>query len=250
MDKRSGEDSVSILFQALEDLSENSGRISRKILITFYLLLGWLTIAILLWAIAVIDLMLADIVVYAALITLVILAMIQIIEIREKLAVVVSRYQAYRHIDSMSISVPPGSDAVDRFLKFLDNTYNFSERLRGRGGKIERNVEIGGVKFDVYAEISGKMFDSLRGVKSYSFYLVWLPHSNTDTVKKIIEVAVNNSKKKNLDLGRIVIITDEISDELYDYILNQNIPVQLVVEMEDGTYDFIPFIGPRPDLLP
>ncbi len=250
MGSRSGEDAISVLFSSLEDLAKSSAKMNKRILRSFYLLLFWLFIALFLWAFAIIDLNIFDILSYLLLIAVVIVVMIYLVEIREKLATVVSRYQVYEYLQNMELKIPEGNDEVERFLNYLDQSFQFRRRIEERKGKIMKNYEISGVNFDVYAEIKGKALGKIRGVKSYSFYLKKLDSPTLDDVKKITEVAKENSDKKKLEIGRIVLIAKNVDEEVYNYAVNSEIPVQIVMEMEDGTYDFIPFIGPRPDLLP
>ena len=150
----------------------------------------------------------------------------------------------------MDIRVPEGENEVDRYLRYLEKEYGFSKRVKKRRGKILRNVEIGGVQFALYAEIRKRFMDGLRGRKSYSFYLARIPEPGVKDIDRVVSAARKNSSEKNLEIGRIVILADSISDEAYEHVLRLDLPVQIVMEMEDGTYDFIPFIGPRPDLLP
>jgi len=241
---------MTILLNSLDSLAKHSGKLSRKILFAFYLLLAWLIAALLLWAIAVLDLNVYDTLAYMFLIAIIIVVMIYMVDVRESLANVVAQYQAYQFIMDMSLKVPKGADKLERFLNYLNASYNFEKRIARRNGKLIQGVDIGDVHFDLYAEIPSVLFGKLSGIKSYSFYLVILDNANIELIKKIIGAAVENSNRKKLELGRIVLIVNEVSDELYEFIKGQDLPVQLVLEMEDGTYDFIPFIGPRADLLP
>lgn len=241
---------MTILLNSLDSLAKHSGKLSIKILFAFYLLLAWLIAALLLWGLAVLDLNVFDILAYMFLIAIVIVVMIYMVDVRESLANVVAQYQAYQFIMDMSLKVPEGANKLERFLNYLNASHDFEKRVARRNGKIMRDITIENMHFDLYAEIPSALFGKLRGIKSYSFYLVIVDNANIELIKKIIGAAVENSKRKKLDLGRIVLIVTEVSDELYEFIKSQDLPVQLVLEMEDGTYDFIPFIGPRADLLP
>ncbi len=250
MASRSGEDTISVLFNSLEELAKSSSKMNKRIMKAFYLLLFWLGFALFLWFFAVIDLNIFDILSYMLLIAIVIIVMIYLVDIREKLANVVSRYQVYEYLQKMDLKIPPGNSEIERFINYLNENFQFEKRINERKGKIYRDYEISGIKFDLYTEIKGKAMGKTRGIKSYSFYLKKLDEPKLEEIKNIIEIAKKNSKKNKLEIGRIVVLSKEIDDNVYNYIVNLDVPFQIVMEMEDGTYDFIPFIGPRPDLLP
>ena len=252
MDHRAGEDPVSILFSSLEKLAKNAPKLDKKIMRSFYLLLIWLAFAFFLWISAVINLTLFDIISYALLITIIFLVMIYLVDMREKLAMVISRYQAYSYLQNSDDAVPDGKNEVERFMNYLEKNMNFSKRVLNRHGKILRNVNMDEVHFEVYVEIKRNPLLNISGMKNYSFYLLSLQEPKIDELKKVINVATTNSKKHRLEMGRIVILAKKLNDESYKFIVSDRntVPVQVVIEMEDGTYDFIPFIGPRSDLLP
>ncbi len=252
MNDRAGEDPVSTIMSALEDLVKAARNIDHKIMRSLYLLLLWLAFAFILWAFSVVHLTIFDIISYAILIVLVLLVMLHMVDMRESMAVVVSRYQAYKFIENAGNKIPDGMNPVERFLNYLNMQFKFEDRLTKRNGKLTRSVEINGVKFDVYVEIKKRHFEKILGIKSYSMYIKSVDTLNAEKLKEIIEAAKNYSISRNLEIGRISILTAEVDNEAYSMLTSDelSVPVQAVLEMEDGTYDFIPFIGPRPDLLP
>ncbi len=254
---RIGEDILSTLFASLDDLLARASKINKRIVYTLYLLIIWLIVEMFLWATSIVTLELDDIVLYTVLLFVTFLVLISLLEIRESMAVVVSRYSSYKYMENLSIDIPKGNDPVDRLILYFNKTLNFEEEIKRRKGRIIRNVEIDcgeKIRFDYYAEIRVGKIKHLLGHRSYSFYVRKENKLNLKTVEKFANDVKRCSNKNNIPIGRAVIVApaQEISDELYEYLVENRaeIPLQIAIEMEDGTYDFIPFIAPRHDMLP
>ncbi|NPA74726.1 MAG: hypothetical protein GXO25_01420 [Euryarchaeota archaeon] len=249
MHDRANEDPVSAILSALNELAEKASSMDRRLMGAFYLLLVWLIFAVVLWVLSIISLTPFDIISYAVLIVIVLVTMLRLVDIRESLARVIRKYEVYRFIESADLSIPEGVNAVERFLNYLNRQYDFQKILSRKNGKIYRNLKIGDVSFDVYAEIKPGV---LRKGRGYSLYVVSVEHADVKTLRKICEHAKNNSRDRGVELSRIVVLARSVGDDAYEYVTSGNIevPLQIVVEMDDGTYDCIPFIAPRPDHLP
>ena len=254
---RIGEDVLSTLFASLDDLLSRASKINRRIVYTIYLLIIWAIVEMFLWATSIATLELDDIVLYTFLLFVTFLVMISLLEIRESLAVVVSRYSSYKYMENLSIDIPKGKDSVERLILYFNKTLNFEKEIKRRNGKIIRNAQLDcGEKtnFDYYAEIRIGWIARLIGHRSYSFYVRKAEKLSEEVVKKFAEDVKRCSERNKLHIGRAVLIApaQEISDELYAYLVENRagIPLQVAIEMEDGTYDFIPFIAPRHDMLP
>ncbi len=255
MDSRSGEDMLSVILSSLEELAKSSGKINKKIVFSLILLVLWCIFEFFLWATSIVEMSIFNIVSSTILLLIVLFVIMELLDIREKLAIIVSRYQSYRFMENMDLKIPDGKDEVERFLNYLNKNLDFENRLKKRNGKIIRNGEIDcgeKVHFDLYAEIKRKIFDRIRGTRSYSFYLVRMKNLNIEKLEKFISSVKKCSERNKVEIGRAVIIVSEINDEVYEFLESkkQKIPLQVVIEMEDGTYDFIPFISPRHDFLP
>jgi len=254
---RIGEDVLSTLFTSLDDLLSRASKINRRIVYTVYLLIVWALVEMFLWASSIATLELDDIVLYTFLLFITFLVLISLLEIRESLAVVVSRYSSYKYMENLSIDIPKGKDPVERLIVYFNQTLNFENEIKKRGGKIIKNAQLecgGKIPFDYYAEIRVGWFKHLIGYRSYSFYARKTNELSIENVKRFAEDVKRCSAKNKLSIGRAVLVApaQEISDELYAYLVENKagIPVQVAIEMEDGTYDFIPFIAPRHDMLP
>jgi len=254
---RIGEDMLSTLFASLDDLLSRASKINRRIVYTVYLLIIWAVVEMFLWATSIATLELDDIVLYTILLFITFLVLISLLEIRESLAVVVSRYSSYKYMENLSIDIPTGKDPVERLILYFNKTLNFENEIRRRKGKIIRNAQLDcgkKISFDYYAEIRVGSIGYLIGHRNYSFYVRKTEKLSMENVKKFAEDVKNCSTRKKLYVGRAVLIApaQEISDELYTYLVENraDIPLQVAIEMEDGTYDFIPFIAPRHDMLP
>ncbi len=254
---RIGEDILSTLFASLEDLLSRASKINRRIVYTVYLLIAWAIVEMFLWATSIATLELDDIILYTVLLFITFLVMISLLEIRESLAVVISRYSSYKYMENLSIDIPKGKDPVERLIAYFNKTLNFEDEIKGRGGKIIRNVEMDcgeKIRFDYYAELKVGKIKHMLGHRSYSFYVRRENKLTLEKVKKFAKDVKICSEKNNLPVGRAIMVApaQEISDDLYEYLIENraSIPLQIAIEMEDGTYDFIPFIAPRHDMLP
>ena len=255
MDSRSGEDMFSVILSSLEELAKSSGKINKKIVFSLILLLLWCVLDFFLWITSIIEMSIFDIISSTLLLLIVLFVIMELLDIREKLAVVVSRYQSYRFMEKMDLQIPEGKDEVERFLNYLNKNLHFEERLKKRNGKIIKNVEIDcgeKVHFDLYAYIKRGIFDRIKGTRSYSFYLVKTKDLSIEKLEEFISLVKKCSEKNKVEIGRAVLIVPEMTDEVYEFmeLKKVDIPLQVVMEMEDGTYDFIPFISPRHDFLP
>ncbi len=255
MVERRGEDLLTTLLSSLDELAKKSAFLNKWLIYAIILIIIWSGVAIGLWAISLINLNLTDIILYAILISLVLLVLIYLLQIREKLAEVISRYSAYKYLESLSLEIPPGRDPVERLINYFNKTLNFEKEIKKRGGIILKGgVDCGtNINFDYYAEIKTSALGNLLGRKSYSFFVRYMEKLTLEDIKKFIEDVRICSKKRDVEISRAIVLTtqQEMSDELYEFLMQQeNLPLQVVMEMEDGTYDFIPFIAPRHDMLP
>ena len=257
MKERIGEDLFSLLISSLENLISKASRINRRLLYSIYILLSLAVIEFVLWAFYVISLNLWDIILYGVLLVVTFIVLFALLDIRESLAEVISKYSAYQHMENATFDIPEGKDMVERFLKYLDLQFNFRREIERRGGKIMRNATLncnGTVTFDLYAEVKSSFFGKLRGEKSYTLFVRIAAKVEMSSIKKFVEDVKKCVSMHSLEIGRAVLLlpSQEISDEVYNYLVEKKseIPLQVVIEMGDGTYDFIPFIGPRPDMLP
>jgi len=255
MRERAGEDLLTTLLDSLEELVKNVSRINRWLLYAIYLLLLWIFVSLLLWSFSILHFNVEDIILYAFLISIALLILFALVDIRENLAMVIGRYSAYKYMEKMSLQIPQGEDPVDRLIKHFNISLNFEKELRKRKGKIIRGSIDCGEKlyFDYYAEIRKRPLDSLRGRKSYSLFIIKMDELSVAKLEELAQKIKRCSQHRNVEISRVIVITTkELSDEVYDYLVAQKagIPLQVAIEMEDGTYDFIPFIAPRHDMLP
>ncbi len=251
---RMGEDALSTLLSALEELVNNASQINKKIIYAIYFLMGWCIFVFALWISSIIELHLIGILIYTTLFIMVLLALRGLLGIREALAVVINRYSAYKFMDNINFKIPSGSTPVERYLKYLNKTLNFEKNLIKKGGKIESPKKLPcGITVDYYAELKYNAFRQLMGHRNYSFFLMKKDSVDISFLKSFVKCIKNFADDRKTEIGRAVIITSgDIDDEVYDYLVNfrSEMPLQVVIEMDDNTYDFIPIIAPRSDLLP
>ncbi len=254
-DERTGEDLLTTLLGSLETLVSKALRINRWLIYTIYILIFWIAFSLILWGLSIIRLDVKDIALYAVLVSLALIILFALVDIRENLAEVISRYSAYKYMEKLPLEIPPGKDPVERLIKYFNETLNFENELKKRGGQIIQGEILCGKKvhFDYYAEIKRQPLDTLRGRKSYSLFVRWMENVNLDKLREFVEDVRRCAESRGVEISRAIILSrGELSDEVYEYLTKQraSIPLQVILEMDDGTYDFIPFIAPRHDMLP
>jgi hypothetical protein len=96
----------------------------------------------------------------------------------------------------------------------------------------------------------------IAGHRDYALYVRFYDHvPDVGDIEGFVSEVMDCVKRTRVRPSRVVALCQgegEIGDELYEKLISMkwDIPVQVIMEMPDGTYDFIPFIAPRHDGLP
>ncbi len=257
--ERAGEDAVSMLMDMLDSLAERAGKMNRKLVAAFFALMVWVVIEGVLWALSLVSISPIEIITTGVLLALALFVIGELLEIRGMLAELVARYSAYRFAREENFAVPEGKDPVERLLRYFNTRMGLEEKLRRRG-TVRRNADVEGVsgtyRFDLWAQMKVSPIRRIVGHRDYALYVRFYDHvPDVEDIEGFVSEVMDCVKRTGVRPSRVVALCrgeGEIGDELYEKLISMkwDIPVQVIMEMPDGTYDFIPFIAPRHDGLP
>ena len=170
------------------------------------------------------------------------------------------------------VKIPSGKNMTERFLSYLKrNNRSFKGLLKRRPEVLSKDAYLPGKSgkrhhFHAFVTIRPSMLYHLirRGNPGYALFIREYKRTPKLDDLKVLEKDLSDlhaTLKHPPD--RVVLLFrgkrsySGVDDDIYDRIVGENITIgnrkinlQLVAELSDGTYDFIPFIPELPKMLP
>ncbi len=274
---RGVEDPISGTFNLAEEITERSERI--LFLSKFAVYFVWFSI-ILYFLLAIAFLFQGNIFMLVVLLSLIITGIItaQLLKsLRRFLKASTFRYSAIKAMREgpPAYSIPKGKNKTERFLEYLkENNKTFKRLLKNRPEILRKDAYVVGRKgnryhLDAFIQKKPSLIHRFlnMGYPGYSLYVREYKKPPTmDELKAIVRELDDITANGKAYPHRVIMITkggsnySGIDDEVYDKLTEgkiwlkghkeKRINLQLVVELSNGYYEFIPFVPELPGVLP
>lgn len=269
---RGVEDPIRGIFDLAERVSEASGRF---LLYSNFALIFTLTslFFILLLALAVRNIFVS--MVLAAIFLLGFVALFLLISLKRFLNEFSFRYSAIKAMREgpPQARVPEGRNPTERFITHLRSTNNSFDRLLKRTPEVLRkDAYVKGASgkryhYDAFIIIRPPLISRMiRGSEGYSLFIREIESEpKMEDVRRVAEELADISRAHGVLPSRVTLIFKAppgysgIDEELYRMVVDEGVRLpgrkerinfQIVAELEDRTYDFIPVIPDLPGVLP
>lgn len=171
-------------------------------------------------------------------------------------------------------NIPKAKTKTERFLKYLKKENKaFNTLLKKRPELLRKDSHIVGRKkrhhFDAFIIKKPSFLHGLhkRGNPGYALYIKEYRHvPNEKDIRSLMREITDIFQKNKIYPNRVVLIFKAksgysgLEDEVYDWLVDEKIKIpgqlkrhvniQVVAELVEGTYEFIPFIPELKDYLP